>query len=193
MPDTPLALGPKPALILVDIQTAFDDPFWGNRNNPGAEKNAARLLHAWRAVRAPVFHVRHSSTNPNSTLHASKPGFRLKPEVEPTGDEPVITKSVNSAFIGTDLESRLRDAGIQEVVIAGLTTPHCVSTSTRMAGNLGFDAYVVSDAVAAFDLAGPDGAITDAETIHRISLITLHAEFATIVDTKSVLGAINPA
>lgn len=85
------------------------------------------------------------------------PGFLVKPQAQPLLDEPVIYKSVNSAFIGVDLEQRLRNAGISTAVKFGITTDHCVSTTTRMAGNLGFDTYVVSDTTATFERPGPDG------------------------------------
>ncbi len=185
----PVSVHPDTALILIDIQTGMDHPKWGPRNNPGAEKNAARLLFAWREAGRPVFHVQHSSQHLSSPLHASKPGFRLKPLVEPAYGEPVIVKNVNSAFIGTTLDEQLRARGIHELVIAGLTTPHCISTSVRMAGNLGYGVYLPSDATAAFQLMGPDGTPCDAETVHRVSLTTLHGEFAQVTDTESILRA----
>lgn len=187
MINMPVLLDPHAALILIDIQAGFDDPKWGPRNNPGAEHNAGRLLLAWRAAGRPVFHIRHASQNPASPLHPSRPGFRFKSLVAPQDGEPVITKNVNSAFIGTTLEEQLRARGIRELVIVGLTTPHCVSTTTRMAGNLGYVVYLVSDATAAFQLTSPDGTLCDAETVHRVSLTTLHAEFAEVVDTESIL------
>jgi nicotinamidase-related amidase len=107
----------------------------------------------------------------------------------PEEGEPVITKNVNSAFIGTTLDEQLRDRGIHEIVIVGLTTPHCISTSTRMAGNLGYTVYLVADATAAFQLTNVDGTLCDAETVHRVSLTTLDGEFAEVVDTESMLGA----
>jgi nicotinamidase-related amidase len=104
--------------------------------------------------------------------------------------EAVIEKRVNSAFIGTSLEADLRRAGCRGLVIAGLTTNHCVSTTARMAGNLGFATWVVSDATAAFDRIGPDGVAYRADLIHAIALSDLHHEFATVVDTATVLAAL---
>ena len=109
--------------------------------------------------------------------------------MQPLGDEPVITKQVNSAFIGTDLERRLHDQGITQVVIVGLTTIHCVSTTARMAGNLGFETVVISDATAAFDRTGTDGQQFPAQLVHDVALAELHGEFATVIDTDRVLAA----
>ncbi len=175
------------ALILIDIQKGFDDPVWGRRNNPEAETNMATLLHAWRQTGRPIIHIQHCSRNPHSPLHSSSPGNSIKDLAHPQGEEPVLQKSVNSAFIGTNLEARLRCAGITTLIIVGLTTNHCVETTTRMAGNLDFDAYLVSDAIATFDRIGPDGILHTAEEIQAITLTNLHEEFATIVTTDEVL------
>ena len=103
-------------------------------------------------------------------------------------DEPVLKKNVNSAFIGTDLKQQLDNANIKKVVIVGLTTDHCVSTTVRMAGNYGFDTYIVSDATATFDKTGADGQKFSAEIIHETALASLHHEFATVVDTAVLLS-----
>ena len=179
------------ALILIDIQRGFDDPaYWGPRNNPHAEANAARLLQAWRASRRPVFHVQHRSETPGSPLRPGQPGCDHKPEVAPQPGEPVIGKSVNSAFIGTDLEARLRGQGIDTVVIAGLTTAHCVSTTTRMAGNLGFRALLAADGCATHARTGHDGRPHDAESVHAMELAALHGEFAEVLDTDALLAGL---
>ena len=175
------------ALILIDVQKGFDDPVWGRRNNPEAETNMATLLHTWRETGRPIIHIQHCSRNPHSPLHASSPGNSIKDAMRPQGKEPILQKQVNSAFIGTDLEARLRRDGITTLVIVGLTTNHCVETTTRMAGNLDFDTYLVSDAIATFDRTGPDGILHTAEEIQAITLTNLHEEFATIVTTNDVL------
>ncbi|MDF9798060.1 nicotinamidase-related amidase [Catalinimonas alkaloidigena] len=179
----------QPALLLIDIQKGMDDiAYWGgHRNNPEAEKNAARLLQFWREHALPVFHVRHNSTNPESRLAKGKPGNEIKDIVRPLESETVIEKSVNSAFIGTELQPRLDKLSIKKLVITGLTTNHCVSTTTRMAGNLGYETYLVSDATATFDRLGMDGKKYSAEIMHATELASLEGEFARVLTTEQLL------
>ena len=139
------ALAPNAVLLIIDVQKGFDDPVWGRRNNPQMESRVAQLLLAWRSSQRPVFHARHMSTDPSSPLRPGQRGNEFKAGLGPNPGEAVIEKSVNSCFIGTELEAELRRRGHETLVIAGLTTNHCVSTTTRMAGNLGFTAWVVSD------------------------------------------------
>lgn len=185
-----MRLSRRAALLLVDVQQGLDDPRWGARNNPDAERRIAELLAAWRAAGLPVVHVQHLSLRPESPLRAELPGNAIKPEAMPVGDEPVFRKHVNSAFIGTGLEAHLRTEGVKELVIVGLTTDHCVSTTARMAGNLGFTVTVVEDATATFERRGPDGAHYDAELMHRAALASLHGEFATVRSAGEVLEAL---
>jgi nicotinamidase-related amidase len=186
-----LSLEPHPTtLLVVDLQQGFDEPRWGRRNNPHLEQRASELLREWRTTGRPVVHVRHMSTDPCSPLRPGQPGNAFKPETAPLAGEAVIEKCVNSAFIGTSLETDLRRAGCRGLVIVGLTTNHCVSTTARMAGNLGFVTWVVSDATATFDRVGPDGLEHRAEQIHAIALSDLHGEFATVVDTAAVVAAL---
>lgn len=177
------------ALIIIDVQKGFDEPFWGERNNPQAEDNIVKLLAAWRKNGRPIFHIQHMSLSPNSPLNPNHPGNAIKDALQPRAIEPLIQKNVNSAFIGTDLEQKLREIACNSLVIVGLTTPHCVSTTTRMAGNLGFETYLVSDATAAFELTGHDGRRYSAQEIHDVTLATLNSEFATVVETEALLLA----
>lgn len=176
----------RDALIMIDWQQGFENhEYWGgNRNNPNAETNALALLDYWRGQKRPIFHCIHDSQNPESLLRRDKPGGLLISGFEPMNDEPLITKNVNSCFIGTDLETRLRTANIKSLVICGLTTNHCVSTTTRMAANLGFDVNLVGDACATFDRQGADGKVYSAQLVHEISLANIHNEFCVVTNTK---------
>jgi nicotinamidase-related amidase len=176
---------PTPTLIVIDVQRAFDDPSWGERNNPDAERNVARAIEAWRGYGAPLIHVRHES---EGLFAPGSESAEFKPEAQPRGDEPVLTKNVNSAFIGTDLEQRLRDQGVEKVAIVGLTTDHCVSTTVRMAGNLGFETWVLEDATATHARRAPDGELIPAETMHRTALASLDDEFAEVLRTDEALA-----
>ena len=112
------------------------------------------------------------------------------PATAPMADECVIDKMVNSAFIGTNLQSLLNHAGIDTLVLAGLTTNHCVSTTARMAGNLGFTTFVVSDATATFDRMSAMGERFDSQLVHDISLANLHGEFATVLKSDEILAMV---
>lgn len=222
----PLDLSLPTALLLIDNQSGFCHPetlsHWGTtRSNPFYEINIQALLTAFRAARstsqAPleVIHIFHSSVIPESPLHPLHPAQGIRPLdfaiPASDGSEPGFWKSVNSSFIGTKLESHLREKGIRQLVIAGLTTDHCVSTTTRMAANLGVvDRFLggpvklnsdgthekdvsvdkgrivlVADATATFGKCG-----IDSETVHKVSVASLDGEFADVLGTEEVVKAL---
>lgn len=177
------------ALLLIDLQKGLDEEafYGGSRNNPDAEKKVVNILGKWRAENRPVIHLQHSSTNPNSPLFPSKSGFGIKTGLEPIPGEIHLVKNVNSGFIGTGLKELLEKKGVKTIVFVGLTTDHCVSSSVRMASNLGFKAIVISDATATFNRQGIDGKTITAEQLHRAELTILNGEFATIMDSETLL------
>jgi nicotinamidase-related amidase len=181
-----LASPNRPLLLLVDIQQGFGDiDYWGGqRNNPDAEVRAGELLGLWREKGLPICHIQHCSTVLTSPLHASNAGNAFQDIVAPRAGEVVFRKQVNSAFIGTDLQAYLVRAGIRKLIIAGLTTDHCISTTARMSGNLGFETVIVADAIATFNKRGVDGQHYSAELIHDTALASLSQEFARIVTSE---------
>lgn len=177
------------ALIVVDLQQAFDDAeYWGRRNNPACEANVAALIAAWREQGRPLVFVRHDSDEEVSPLRPEQPGNAFKPEVAGEPDL-LVTKQVNSAFYGEpDLDAWLRERGIASFALCGITTNHCVETTARMGGNLGYDVLFVLDACATFDRTGPDGKLVTADELTRATAASLHGEFATVVTARDLLG-----
>ncbi len=180
------------ALVVVDVQKAIDHPTWGRRNNPDAETNMGRLLAAWRATKRPVFHVRHLSREANSTYRPGQEGCEFKEVVRPAAGEQVVDKHTNSAFIGTELEGKLRAAGVNTLVIVGVITNNSVEATARMAGNLGFHTTVGSDATATFDRVDYYGVPRTADDVHAMSLANLQDEYAAILSTAEVLERVRP-
>lgn len=180
------------ALIVIDVQKAFDEMEAAGigRNNPDAIERISDLLASFRAAKMPIIHIRHASLNPASRFQQTRSGYAVKDEVRERDGEAVLVKNVNSSFIGTGLDERLRNDGLSHLVIVGATTNHCVETTTRMAGNLGYNAFLVADATWTFDRTGPDGRIHAAQDIHDMSLVNLHDEFCEIVMTADILRAL---
>ena len=189
-PRSPLELHARCVLIPIDVQCGFDLPPWPPRNNPSMEANALRLLDAWRRAGLPLIHVRHDSVMEGSVLAPGHPGNAHRPGFVPLEGEALVTKSVNAAFIGTDLDLRLRRQGIDTVVLFGISTDMCVSTTARVAANLGYRTIVVGDACACFDLKDADGSVIPADAIQRAHLATLRAEFAQVVDSDALIAAL---
>lgn len=185
--------GPETALLLIDIQKGVDVlEYWGGatgrRNNPDAETRLRRLLEAWREHQYPVFFTLHNSREQNSPLKLSLETGQPKEGFEPETGEIVVTKDVNGGFIGTSLEIQLRRAGVSRLLIAGFFTNMCVETTTRHAGNLGFDTYLVENACAATNRIGPDGSDHDPETVHTLSVASLNGEFCTAISCEDALS-----
>lgn len=185
------------ALVVVDVQKGFEEvDFWGTRNNPAADDNIAALIDVWQSTGRPVVFVRHDSVMPGSPLRAGHEGNGFKEYVEQrrgkgSGAELLVTKSVNSAFLGTpDLGAWLREAGISQIVLAGIQTNLCVETTARMGGNLGYEVVVAFDATYTFDMEGPFGWRQSADELARASAVSLHGDgFANVVTTEDVLTA----
>jgi nicotinamidase-related amidase len=185
------------ALVVVDVQKGFEEAgFWGPRNNPAADDNIAALIDVWQATERPVVFVRHDSGKAGSPLRTGYAGNELKDYVEQrrgkgAGPELFLTKTVNSAFLGTpDLGAWLTQAGIGQLVLVGIQTNMCVETTARMGGNLGYDVVVPLDATHTFDLVGPFGWRRTAQELAEATAVSLHGGgFARVVTTGEVVAA----
>jgi nicotinamidase-related amidase len=178
------------ARLILDVQKAIDAAYAaaGARNNPRAESNIAHLLAVWRSRQRPIIHVRHDSTDAYSAYRPGQSGNEFKVEVAPQPGERIVAKRSNSAFIGTDLERLLRDAGLKPLVVSGVSTNKSVEATVRMAGNLGFRTYLVEDACFTFARRDFSGRLRTADEVHAMSLANLHEEYCTVINTAALLA-----
>jgi nicotinamidase-related amidase len=178
------------ALIVIDVQRAWDDPYWGKRNNPDCETNVKALLDRWVERGETIVLVRHDEPrDAGNPLVVGTPGNRFKPELDGVPAALVFGKNVHSAFHGeVDLHAWLTNRGITDLVICGIQTEKCVETTTRVGGNLGYRIRLPLDATMTFDKRALDGSLITADEVARMTAANLNKQFATIVSTQDVLG-----
>ena len=185
--------GPDTALLLIDVQKGVHVlNHWGGptgrMNNPDCQDNLVALLKGFRDAGRAVAFTRHDSIEPDSPLKFSLPTGEQLDGLEIAKGDIVVKKDVNSGFIGTSLEVDLRRAGIRRLVIAGYFTNFCVETTTRMAGNMGFDVYLAHDACATCNRIDLNGVDHDPELVHDLAVASMHGEFCTALTTADLLG-----
>jgi nicotinamidase-related amidase len=180
-------LSDRALLLIINAQMGLLDPSLGDRNNQSAENNIHKLLLSWRKQKKPIIHVKHVSDNPASTFYLRSTGTQFIPLLMPAESEPVIEKKKSSAFHGTSLADDLQANGIDTLIITGFTANECIDATAKQASDLGFTTYVIGDATAMFDISGPDGKLYKAERVHRLTLANLHALFAKVLDTETLL------
>lgn len=191
MTDTADTTG-KTALLIIDAQQEYFAPI-GKIVLPDAPKAITRIaaLLAWaRARQVPVFHVVHESRRPNATTFVpGSPALAIHPAASPASGEPVIQKHLPGAFTGTPLEAELRQRGVERVIVSGFMTQMCCDTTTREAAHRGFKVTLLSDATAAMDVRGPDGAMIPHDVVHRTHLGSLNGFLAEVKRTEEVTGS----
>jgi nicotinamidase-related amidase len=175
------------ALLLVDIQR---DYFPGGAyplvGSDAAADAAAGALARFRTNAEPVIHVQHVWDAPDAPFfRPDSPGVAHDPRVAPAGDEPLIVKAKPNAFLDTELDSRLRASGIDELVIVGMMTSMCVDATVRAAVDLGFSATVLGDCCAAPDLEYAGVQVPGAQ-VHAAFLAALADGYASVIDAASL-------
>jgi nicotinamidase-related amidase len=170
------------ALLIIDIQ---NDYFPGGRfplvEPEAAAEAAGRVLGAFREKGEAVVHVQHVwDAEDAAFFQPGTPGIEINAAVAPAEGEPVVQKELPNAFLGTDLESRLRADGIQDLVVAGMMSSMCVDATVRAASDLGFGVTVVHDACAAPDLEF-GGQSIDGGTVHATFMAALDGNYAALV------------
>jgi nicotinamidase-related amidase len=169
------------ALLVIDIQ---NDYFPGGRfplvEPDAAAAAAGRALAAFRERGEPIVHVQHVWDSEDAAFfQPGTPGIEIHEAVAPAEGEQVLRKELPNAFLGTDLESRLRGGGIDELVVAGMMSSMCVDATVRAAADFGFGVTVLHDACAAPDLEF-NGTKVDGATVHATFMAALDGNYAAL-------------
>lgn len=164
----------KEALVLIDIQDVYftPGPFLLHKPIEAAEK-AAILLEKFRNSGKTVVHVKHSMK-----LHGG-----IHKLVKPLDGEKIVQKDYPSSFLNTDLQKFLQENQIERVVVAGMMSHMCVSTTVRECQNFGYEVIVVEDACTTKDLVF-HGKTIDAETVHASHMAALDKMFANVMSLE---------
>ncbi len=170
------------AILVIDMQEGMADRIRAGRVpvNPDAPARIAAVLAHARGRGLPVVHVHHDDPDPASPFRRGQPGAEPMACAAPLPDEVVLWKHASSPFTGTGLDARLRGLNVTELVVAGAVAAFCVTSTVRMASDLGYRVLLPQDALLGFDLPAHDGGRIDAATVHRVTLSLLGADFATL-------------
>jgi nicotinamidase-related amidase len=176
-------------LVIVDIQRDYFPGGAHPLEGPeAAAASAARLLERFRAAGDPVFHIRHIWDEEEATyLRPDTDGVEIHESVAPRDGETVISKEHPNSFLETSLESELRAAGVEEVVVCGMMTSMCVDATVRAAADLGFETTVAHDACATCDLEFGEASVP-AASVHAAFLAALADGYAAVVATDDIAG-----
>ena len=178
---------PERALLIIDIQNDYFPG--GSMELEGADAaavNASGALARFRKDGAPVFHVRHLSTRPGATFFLpGTSGAEIHPALRPQAGERVIEKNFPNSFRATELERALKDAGVKELVVAGMMTHMCVDASVRQAADLGYKVTLLGDACAtrAQSFAGET---VPARQVHAAFLAALNGFYAKVIPSHEL-------
>lgn len=150
------------ALLIIDVQKAILAGCGTPERQPvldrALDETVARLQAVQQRARAagvPVVIVQHDD-NADHRLSKGNPGWQLRDEIAPVGNEPVVHKTACDSFYKTDLQERLEERNITRLIIGGCMTQYCVDTTTRRAVSMGYDVTLLSDG----HMTGDRGALT---------------------------------
>ena len=177
------------ALIIVDIQNDYFPNGKMELSNPErAANNAAKVIEWFRQNNKDnIFHVQHIASNPELGFFLPDTvGAKLHESVLPLEHESIIVKHFPNSFLKTELESKLKEKGINKVVVVGMMTHMCIDATVRAAVDLGYETTLIEDACATRDLSYQDH-VVPAEQVHYAFVSALKGMYANVITTEDFL------
>jgi nicotinamidase-related amidase len=176
------------AVIMIDCQNTYRSGIMQLTGVEEALQEAQKLLQMARALKIPVFHIRHDA-GPGTPYDINAPIGAIADEVAPVAGEAVITKHYPNAFIQTDLDAQLKTAGVKNLVLAGFMTHMCINSTAHGAFNLGYNVAVVAGATATRPLQAANGKVLSAQEVHDGAIASTRDLYAAIIDRVADIKA----
>jgi maleamate amidohydrolase len=191
-----VGLGARPALCIVDFVNGFVDPaIFGGGNIAAAVANTVGLLAAARAHHLPVAFSRvvYAADGSDDCAFTRKvPGLagltehsatsQIVPQFSPLPDELILRKTQPSAFFGTGYAERLRQRGVDTIIVAGCTTSGCVRATVVDAMSYNFRTIVARDCVGDRSLPA-----------HDANLFDIEQKYADLMEAEAIVARLRKA
>lgn len=177
------------ALIVIDIQNDYFQNGKMELVTPDkAADNAAQVLEWFRKYnKENIYHVQHIAADPSLGFFLpDTEGAEISDTVTPLESESITIKNFPNSFLNTDLESKLKENGVDKVYVAGMMTHMCIDATVRAAVDMGYDTTLIEDACATKDLTYGDKTV-DAQQVHYSFVGALDGMYAEITTTGEFL------
>ncbi|KAF1030672.1 MAG: Streptothricin hydrolase [Pseudomonas sp.] len=177
----------KTALLVIDFQNEY---FTGKLPIPdgkAALANARKLITFADAHKMPVYHVQHIAPAGSAVFALDGQAVKFHPDMQPRAQDTVLQKTTVSVFGSSDLDKRLKSAGIESVIVSGLMTHACVAGAARDAAPLGYTVLVASDASATRSITRMDGSSVDKDALHKAALAEVEDTFGDVMTTAQII------
>lgn len=177
----------KTALLVIDFQNEYFSGRMPIPDGDAALANTQRLIEFADQAAMPVYHFQHVAPAGSPVFALGGKGVEFHPKMQPRTQDVVMQKSNVSAFAGTDLDQRLKAAGIDTLLISGLMTHACVAGAARDAVPLGYKVVVASDASATRSITRFNGQAVDSQALHQAALAEIEDTFGDVLATDDIL------
>ena len=178
VPNRPHRLA-EAAVVMIDAQMEYVNGRLPLTGIEVALEVGARLLAAARAAGRPVIHVQNRGKG-DGLFGPDSAYVAIAPQVAPHASEAIVEKVVPNALADGVLDTRLKELGVANIIVAGFMTHLCVSTTARAALDLGYGCTVLAPACATRDLPDGQGGVVPAAELHRVEIAALADRFAMI-------------
>ena len=176
----------KKALLIIDVQNDYFPNGKCQLYKPEIALNTIKdLLKIFRKQNLPIIYIRHESIhgtffNPNTN------GVQIHNDIKPLDTETVIVKHYPNSFYETNLQNKLVENGVTELVVCGMMTHMCIDTTIRAAKDYGYKLTLISDGCATKELEW-NGDYIPADTVQSIFMASLNQKFANVITSTDYL------